>query len=487
MKLEPDYIDTIKNLFQEHFDSQPELIQNIPQSGSDRVYSRMATYEKKAVVAFSNHIQENNTYLYFTEIFRKHKLPVPEIYQKGQNNKYYLMQDVGQQSLLDFLLKEGKTETVKDVFEKVVEDLSQFQWIAGNDLDYSKCFHQQSFDKYTILSDLNYFKYYFADILKIDYDKKVLQDEFEQWSGQLAGEGIKTFMYRDFQSRNIILNEENKPHYIDFQGGMYGLPHYDLASLLWQAKAQLPANWKADLLEHYLKTIKKAKNIADIDEIHFKRTYLECVLLRILQTLGAYGNRGLIERKQHFISSIHPALIQLKEYLEEYAVLIRYPELLKVLEALVQPTLIEKFFKPQQDHTHPIKIEIYSFSYKKGLPADETEHGGGFVFDCRGILNPGRFEPYKKLTGKDFPVQEFLLTQTLMPEFLQNVFATIDISIDNYLNRKFDRLSISFGCTGGQHRSVFAAEQTKKHLKEVYNIDATLLHLEQEANNKKRR
>ncbi|HTO17174.1 MAG TPA: RNase adapter RapZ [Edaphocola sp.] len=486
MKQYKDFTEQINQLFKEQFGKTPEHIDYIPQSGSDRVYTRLIEGEHSAIAAYCPNVKENNTYLYFTEIFRKHQLSVPEIFQKGPNNKYYLMEDLGKNSLLDLLIQEGKTPEVKALFVKAVEDLVNFQWIAGNDIDYSRCFHHQSFDKNTILSDLNYFKYYFVDVLKIEYDKKELQEEFELWSQQLAGEGIKTFMYRDFQSRNIILND-GKPAYIDFQGGMYGLPHYDLASLLWQAKAQLPTDWKKDILDHYLKSIKDSKKIADIDEIQFKKTYIECVLLRILQTLGAYGNRGLIERKQHFISSIHPALMQLKEYLDEYSILIRFPELLNLLEALVQPNIVDNFYKPKQNEAKPLKIDIYSFSYKKGLPIDESDHGGGFVFDCRGILNPGRFEPYKMLTGKDYPVQEFLKTQTLMPVFLQNIFSTIDITIENYLSREFDRLSICFGCTGGQHRSVFAAEQTKNHLKEVYNIEANLIHLEQDENSIKRR
>lgn len=486
MEQNNDYIAKLKELYTTQFDESPTEVAIIAPSGSDRTYLRLKGAKASAIGAYSRNVKENNSYFYFTRIFLKNGLPVPEIYQQANKNTCYLMEDKGEECLLDIVLREGKTPEVKAYYEKAIEDLVRFQWIAGGELDYTMCYATQYFDSRTILADLNYFKYYFADVLKVGYDKITLQTELEDWARSLDAETVKTFMYRDFQSRNIMV-KDGELGYIDFQGGMHGLPHYDLVSLLWQAKAQLPKDWKKHLERHYLRTISASKEVPDIDEPHFMRIYLECVLLRILQTLGAYGLRGLIERKQHFLSSIHPALLQLKEYLDEYAYIIRYPELLNLLNELVKPQMIERFFTPTQDASKPLQVKIYSFSYKKGLPADDSAHGGGFVFDCRGILNPGRFEPYKMLTGKDFAVQDFLQTQTLMPSFLDNVFATIDISINGYLTRGFDRLSISFGCTGGQHRSVYAAEQTKKHLKSIYNIDAELLHLEQDANTHQRR
>lgn len=481
-----DYINQLKKLYQEQFGTEATEVSTVAPSGSDRMYIRLNSEKGSAIGAYSKHVKENNTYFYFTRIFRKNNLPVPEIYQQADKNRCYLMQDLGTDSLLDLLLREGKTEKVKAYYEKAVADLVKFQWIAGRELDYTMCFGNQHFDSKAILADLNYFRYYFADVLKIDYNKSVLQDELEDWAKNLDGETIKTFMYRDFQSRNIIVKDEELG-YIDFQGGMHGLPHYDLVSLLWQAKAQLPKEWKQHLERHYLHCIKSSKEIPDLDELHFMRVYLEIALLRILQTLGAYGLRGLIERKQHFLSSIYPALLQLQEYLNDYAHIIKYPELANLLNDLVKPEIVEKFYMPKQNPEQPLKVNIYSFSYKKGMPADTTTHGGGFVFDCRGVLNPGRFEPYKNLTGRDFAVQEFLQTKTLMPTFLDNVFGAIDISVADYLKRGFDQLSISFGCTGGQHRSVYAAEQTKQHLKAVFNIDATVLHLEQDPNDHARR
>ncbi|RQO31800.1 hypothetical protein DBR32_07615 [Taibaiella sp. KBW10] len=480
------YLERLSELFTQHFNEPVEQVEAIPPSGSDRMYVRLIGKKNRAIGAYSKNKRENNTYFYFTKIFLKHGLAVPEIYHQTSDSICYLMEDKGAQSLLEMLLKDGKTDAVKAFYEKAVADLVKFQWVAGREIDYSMCYNTSSFDQKAILADLNYFKYYFADVLKINYDKATLQSELEQWSKDLDAESVKTFMYRDFQSRNVMIND-GVLGYIDFQGGMKGLPHYDLVSLLWQAKAQLPKEWKTHLEKHYIRTIQQAKEIADFDEMHFMKVYLECVLLRILQTLGAYGLRGLIERKPHFISSIYPALQQLQEYVNDYAYLIKYPELIKVLQQLVKPEVIAQFFLPVQNPDKPLQVQIYSFSYKKGMPKDTTGHGGGFVFDCRGILNPGRFEEYKTLTGRDYPVQEFLQTKTEMPLFLENIFGTVDITINDYLRREFDYLTISFGCTGGQHRSVFAAEQMKKHLKEIYNIDASILHLEQDEHQQERR
>jgi hypothetical protein len=356
------------------------------------------------------------------------------------------------------------------------------------EIDYSLCFSAESFDRKQILSDLLYFKYYFADLLKIHYNKPALLEELEEWSRALASARPQTFMYRDFQSRNIqVMNDE--VYFIDYQGGMLGMPQYDLASLLWQARAQLPNDWKNELVNYYFTALKSLPEIPSFNEMDFRRVFLECVLLRILQTLGAYGFRGLLERKPHFIKSIRPALQQLSFFLDTYGHIPAYSELRHVLEQLVKPDITKQFEEPGEETgaDSPLKINVYSFSYKKGIPADISGHGGGFVFDCRGILNPGRFEQYKKITGKDASVIEFLQTKTLMPEFLEHVFAAVDISVDDYLKRGFDHLSVSFGCTGGQHRSVFAAEAMVRHLREKYGLQAEVLHLEQDKNDMKRR
>ena len=480
------YTEQLEKMFLDHFGEPATKITAIPPSGSDRSYIRMEGAKHKAVAAYSTNKKENNTYFYLTNLFSKDQLSVPEIFDTSSDSTCYLMEDKGRKCLLDLILEQGTTDEVLKLYEKAVSDLVRFQWIAGRDVDFERLNGVKEFDAKAILADLNYFKYYFADLHKVDYDKITLAEELETWAKNLGSEPTKTFMYRDFQGRNILVDGQELG-YIDFQGGMKGLPQYDLASLLWQAKAQLPKVWKNHLEKHYLQTVSQEKSIANFDDNRFMRSYLECVLLRILQTLGAYGLRGLIERKPHFISSIKPALLQLKAYLDDYASVLKFPELQNLLEQLVKDEVIERYNLPQQNTDVPLQVKIYSFSYKKGLPKDTTGHGGGFVFDCRGILNPGRFEAYKTQTGRETPVIQFLESKTHMGQFLDGIFSVVDITVKDYLNRGFDALTISFGCTGGQHRSVYAAEQMKKHLKYAFNIDAEILHLEQDPHNHERR
>lgn len=483
-----DFTTSLTDLFTKHFGEQPEEITLIPPSGSDRRYIRMSSGPHKAIGAYNPDKKENNTFFYFSQVFSKYKLPVPEVLAKSRDKQYYLLQDLGDTSLFDIMEEEGHTEHVKELFKKSINNLARFHWEAGKDIDYSLCFSAAAFDRKQILSDLLYFKYYFADLLKIQYNKPALLEELEEWSKSLASVRPQSFMYRDFQSRNIQV-QNDEVYFIDYQGGMQGLPQYDLASLLWQARAQLPNEWKNELVNYYFEALKNLPATPSFNEMEFRKVYLECVLLRILQTLGAYGFRGLLERKPHFIKSIKPALQQLKFFLETYGHIPAFSELRYVLEQLVKPAITAQFDGPDEAllATTKLKIYIYSFSYKKGMPADITGHGGGFVFDCRGILNPGRIEEYKSITGKEAAVGEYLRTKTLMPQFLENVFATVDISVDNYIERGFDHLTVSFGCTGGQHRSVFAAEALAQHLQDKYGLKAEVIHMEQDEHNMQRR
>jgi aminoglycoside/choline kinase family phosphotransferase len=479
----------LTDLFTKHFDESPEEVIMIPPSGSDRKYVRLKSAKHSAIGAYNPDKKENNTFFYFSQVFAKHKLPVPEILAKSGDKQYYLLQDLGDTSLFDILNKEGFTPETKELFKKSIHHLVHFHWAAGKEIDYSLCYAAHSFDRQQILADLLYFKFYFADLMKVQYNKPALLEELEEWSKSLSAVRPQTFMYRDFQSRNIQVIGKKDVAFIDYQGGMLGLPQYDLASLLWQARAQLPNDWKNELVNYYFEALKTLPEIPSFNEMEFRKTYLDCVLLRILQTLGAYGFRGLLERKSHFIKSIKPALQQLAHFLETYGHIPAYSELRYVLEQLVRPEVTKQFEGLDETllHNTKLKIHLYSFSYKKGIPADITGHGGGFVFDCRGILNPGRIEAYKSQTGKDIAVKEYLRTQTLMPQFLESIFSTVDISIDDYIKRGFDHLSISFGCTGGQHRSVFAAECLAQHIKEKYGIEASVIHMEQEQHSMKRR
>lgn len=488
MELHQSHLEQLKTLFQKKFDKEVQRIEILPISGSDRKYFRLFDEQEKSFIGtYSKDKSESNSFLYFSKVFKKNHVAVPEVLVTSSDKRYYIQEDLGTESLFDILQNEGHTERVKSLFKKAIDDLVRFHWQASKEIDYTLCYGSSNFDRKAILSDLLYFKYYFLDLLKIDYNKNTLLEELEEYAKILATQKPQTFMYRDFQSRNIIVKNE-EVFFIDFQGGMQGLPQYDIASLLWQAKAQLPDDWKNELLNYYFTAIGQLTEKPNFDETTFRKNYLNCVLLRILQTLGAYGFRGIFEQKPHFVSSIHPALMQLQMFLNNWPHLPNNNELRKALMQIVKPEIIEKFATKEVNDSNKsnLNIDIYSFSYKKGLP-EKNEHGGGFVFDCRGILNPGRIDIYKTQTGKDEAVQEYLVTKTEMPKFIKHIKEVIDITIEDYINRGFDQLQISFGCTGGQHRSVYAAEMINKHIAEKYNIHANVKHLEQEENKINRR
>lgn len=471
-----DNISTLEQLFEEHFEQKPESVTPLPVSGSDRRYYRITSGDITAIGTFNSNIAENNSYFYFTDLFRKHEINVPEVYKVGKERRYYLQQDLGNTSLFDLLMEKGHTDEVKDYFQKAVEQLAKVQWMAGRECNYNQCFASQQFDEKAIMADLLYFKYYFADLQKIPYDKNALMDEMESLSRDLGRIQPQSLMYRDFQSRNIMIHE-GKVFFIDYQGAMQGPPQYDLASLLWQAKAKLPQAWKDDMLNKYVAAMEDLK-ISRVEEIYFRKGYLQFVLLRMMQVLGAYGFRGLLENKPHFKTSIGPALKNISTFLDEHTQIPAYSELRGLLEKLTSQAMQEVYAIPEPDEDVKLKVKITSFSYKKnGIPKDKTMHGGGFVFDCRGIKNPGRYKDYKHLSGKDDAVKSFLERETRMKEFLQYAEGIVSLNIEDYMSRGFEHLSINFGCTGGQHRSVYSAEHMGNYIKNKYKIPVTVTHI----------
>jgi aminoglycoside/choline kinase family phosphotransferase len=472
-------LSTIEALAKDYFKTSPDDIQLLPQSGSDRRYFRVKCGDKNLIATYNLNIQENNTFIFFTNHFRMQGLSVPEIVSVHPTGTAYLQTDLGDTSLLMVLESEGYTPSVKKLFADSLAELARLQVLGDFGMDYSQCLTAREFGKQAIMSDLLYFKYYFLDTLQRPYDKQALIDDFDALATYLTHTEYKFFMFRDFQSRNIML-KDGKPYFIDYQGGMKGAPQYDVASMLWQARANLNDEWKSDLLVSYMDSLDQYLPKPMNREV-FKNQYYGYVLIRLLQVLGAYGFRGLFERKAHFLASIPLALRNLKWFIENRPMGIIIPEFKKVLELVVSDEIIERFSPIQASDKTPLTIYINSFSYKKnGYPEDNSENGGGFVFDCRGILNPGRIEEYKTQSGKDKDVQDFLEQRTRMPEFLNSIFDIVDISVEDYLNRGFERLMINFGCTGGQHRSVYAAEQTARHLRNKYRVKTVVGHLNEE-------
>lgn len=469
-----EIIAHIKKLYILSIGGEWDEIHKIPQSGGDRMYFRIKTGPKSYIATYSLNIMENETFIYFANHFAAKRLPVPNVLAVNEAKTVYLQNDLGNTSLLEVLEKEGKTEHVFELFKKSLKSLAHLQVKGAEGLDYNKCLTSKTFGKQAIMTDLLYFKYYFLDTLQYPYDKQALMNEFEHLSDAMSTKSLNHFLFRDFQSRNIIV-QDDEVYFIDFQGGMEGGLSYDVASLLWQAKAALSNEWKSNLVDYYIQEVNKVLS-NPLDENVFRAQYQNFVLLRLLQVLGAYGFRGLFERKAHFLASIPLGLQNLKAFLAQFSIQTDYPVFVSVLTWIVSEEVMERFTPPQANASTPLIITINSFSYKKGIPKDTTENGGGFVFDMRGILNPGRFEDYKRITGQDKPVQDFLEQRTKMNVFLNSVWDLIDITIEDYLKRGFASLQINFGCTGGQHRSVYAAEQTARHLRNKYHLQVNLTH-----------
>lgn len=475
-------VASLQALYKKWKKTEPLSIDLLQQSGSDRRYFRLHGNEETVIGTYGMNVKENETFIYFTNHFVKEKLSVPKVVAVSDDKECYLQEDLGDNSLLNVLEEQGHSDTVYNLFKKSLEQLAALQVHGDRGLDYNQCLTNTEFGKQAIMADLLYFKFYFLDALRKPYDKQKLMNDFEALSNYLTHTAYKYFMFRDFQSRNILVKENNEVFFIDYQGGMKGAPQYDVASLLWQAKANLPEEWKQNLLEDYMNSFEKHIP-GSLDRTTFKSQYNGYVLIRLLQVLGAYGFRGLFERKAHFLTSIPLALQNLKGFLQKNSTGIALSEFKKVLEICTHDEIIQQFTPVQATAETPLVVKINSFSYKKGLPDDETGNGGGFVFDCRGILNPGRITEYKTQTGRDKAVKDYLEQQTKMPEFLNSVFDIVDISVEDYIKRGFDSLMVSFGCTGGQHRSVYAADALARHLKNKFKVQVEVKHCVQDEKN----
>ena len=468
-------------LFELWSKEKTENIVKLAQSGSDRVYYRISGKSKSCIGTHSPDQKENTAFITFTQHFWAKGLPVPELYLIDNEKNIYIQQDLGDVALYQLLPKEGQpfTEALVQLYKKIIRMLTLLQIKGSEGLDYSVCYPRAAFDRQSMLWDLHYFKNYFLKLAKIPFDEQALEDDFERFITYLLQADCNYFMFRDFQSRNIMIHE-NEPYFIDYQGGRKGALQYDLASLLFQAKGNIPHNIREELLDHYLDCVELQLRI---DRKAFTRYYYGYVLIRCLQAMGAYGFRGLYERKEHFIASIPYAIENIKWLLNNVQIPVEMPELRKCLRLMVESKQFEPYDKTKGSAS-PLTVRITSFSYKKtGIPNDDTGNGGGFVFDCRAIENPGRYEEYKKLTGRDQPVIDFLKQQKSMDDFLINIFSLIDNSVENYIERGFEHLSVHFGCTGGQHRSVYSADALAKHLSEKYAVKVNLTHIQQEANN----
>jgi aminoglycoside/choline kinase family phosphotransferase len=471
-------MDVLKKLFEQHFHAPPEHIVPLQGElgGSGRKIIRLANEKHRAIGILYGVREENVAFLEFSKHFRRHGLPVPEIYAEDLTHGAYLEEDLGDTTLFEFLSKNRSggniAPEVVEAYRKVVAVLPRFQVEAGCDLNYKVCYPIASFDRQSIAWDLNYFKYYFLRLAGIPFNEQALEDDFSRLTEFLLSAPRDYFLYRDFQSRNILLRNGD-PFFVDYQGGRKGALQYDIASLLYDAKADLPPDLRQQLLDHYLDRL---SSFIKLDRAAFMQHFYPYVYIRIMQALGAYGFRGFYERKAHFLQSVPYALKNLRWLLHNVRLTIPLPALMNAFKDMLSSEKLQGLATDADN----LVVRIFSFSFHQSLPKDETGNGGGFIFDGRSLPNPGREERFKTLTGKDAPVIEYLQQQESVHQFLASVLSLVDASVGTYQQRRFKNLMVSFGCTGGQHRSVYLAEQLAKRLRARSGLEVVVRHLELE-------
>lgn len=533
-------------LYRQWKGAEPANVQQIPGGGSNRTYFRLTDFDGKTVVGvIGTSRDEDHAFIYLTEHFNRRKLPVPKILAASDDQLRYLQTDLGSLSLFDAVRggrEAGGRYTLKEqeLLRRTIRELPNIQIRGARELDFSNCYPQAEFDVDSVLFDLNYFKYCFLKATELDFHELKLEADFRLFAkdlttdsymvgGEMQSSTVTGFLYRDFQARNVMLDHDGNPWFIDYQGGRKGPYYYDLASFLWQASAKYPHKLRRDLVHEYYNSLKNYTEVPPLR--HFVSRLSLFVLFRTLQVLGAYGFRGYFEQKKHFIESIPPAIQNLRELLRTSPIpskggeslagsesrrpssplgrpggVFHYPYLMEILKQLTELPQFQQIeavasradgyktteLNPYKAHPQdgpatfskydaqgPLVVRVFSFSYGKGIPEDESGNGGGYVFDCRSTHNPGRYEPYKKLTGLDDPVIRFLEDDGEILTFLDSVYKLADAHVRRYIQRGFTSLMFSFGCTGGQHRSVYSAQHLAEHIHEKFGIEVRICHREQ--------
>lgn len=473
-------MNRLVQLYKERFSEEPSSVAPITGSASNRQYYRLSGGDLTCVGVIGTDATENASFLSLASHFRSKGINVPEVLAVSDDGMAYLQEDLGGAVLFDLYKAAAPSQDVEELLCRTMATLPKIQFDGADGFDFDKCFSVKRFDSRLVMFDLNYFKYCFLKPSGLEFNEVLLQEDFERLAYDLLAENAssgraaecpgRTFLYRDFNSRNVMVRN-GEPCFIDFQGGMQGPIYYDVASFVWHARSGYPQQLKQKMLDSYLAAL---GNYMTVEADSFMRQLKKFVLFRSLQVLGAYGFRGLVEQKANFITGIPSAIVALKEILKESFG--EYPYLEDVLMRLVA---LPKFAdQPRQDGA--LEVKVCSFSFKKGLPQDMSGNGGGYVFDCRSIHNPGRYAPYKSLTGMDEPVIRFLEEDGEILRYLGHVYGVVDPHVETYDARGFTSLMVSFGCTGGQHRSVYCAEHLARHLAEKYpHVKVSLTHREQ--------
>ena len=456
----------------------------IKQQGSNRVYSRETDANGGSFIrVVGTNCAENRAFIYMSRHFAEQGLPVPRVLIVSADEMEYTQEDLGDVLLFDAIRHGRETGCFlpeeRALLERTLRALAHIQVEGARGFDWSVCFPVPDMDERSIRWDLNYFKYCFLKGTKIEFSEPLLEDDFDRLTANILAQPSETFLYRDCQSRNVMI-KDGQPYFIDFQGGRRGPTQYDVASFLWQAKANIPQTLREQLIDAYLDELKKLQ--PNLDEKAWRAALPHFVVFRTLQVLGAYGYRGYFERKRHFLESIPNALRNLKETILDFTIDLKdeYPCLARLAQGLTEMHGVasKNPEKAQNGDASALTVTVYSFSFKKGLPTDESGNGGGYVFDCRSTHNPGKYEEFKQMTGLDKPVIDFLEKDGEILTFLESVEKLVDHHVERFLERGFAHLQVAFGCTGGQHRSVYCAEHVAKRLKEKYGVKIHLIHRE---------
>lgn len=504
-------MDKLIELYTEWAGAEPAGVEKLPVQGSNRAYYRLTDADGMSVVGcVGTSRDENHAFIYLARHFAKRRIPVPKLLAVSGDELRYLQEDLGKQSLFD-AIHGGReaggryNQREKRLLVSAIRELPNIQLRGARGLDWSNCYPQPEFDINSVLFDLNYFKYCFLKPTELDFHELKLEANFRLFAKDLTSEPMDSFLYRDFQARNIMLDANDHPYFIDFQGGRKGPFYYDLASFLWQASAKYSFKLRRELVYEYYDALKSYTEVPSVR--HFVNRLSLFVLFRTLQVLGAYGFRGYFERKKHFLDSIPPAIQNLRDVLKMGEKVFPYPYMLEMLRRLTELPRFAQLEQPavnradgfritaqniyrahpqdgpatysKYDGKGPLVVRVYSFSYRKGIPEDPSGNGGGYVFDCRSTHNPGRYEPYKKLTGLDEPVIRFLEDDGEILQFLESVYRLADHHVKRYIQRGFTSLMFSFGCTGGQHRSVYSAQHLAEHLHNKFGVEVIVNHREQ--------
>ena len=504
-------MDKLIELYTEWAGAEPAGVEKLPVQGSNRAYYRLTDADGMSVVGcVGTSRDENHAFIYLARHFAKRRIPVPKLLAVSGDELRYLQEDLGKQSLFD-AIRGGReaggryNQREKRLLVSAIRELPNIQLRGARGLDWSNCYPQPEFDIDSVLFDLNYFKYCFLKPTELDFHELKLEANFRLFAKDLTSEPMDSFLYRDFQARNIMLDANDHPYFIDFQGGRKGPFYYDLASFLWQASAKYSFKLRRELVYEYYDALKNYTEVPSVR--HFVNRLSLFVLFRTLQVLGAYGFRGYFERKKHFLDSIPPAIQNLRDVLKMGEKVFPYPYMLEMLRRLTELPRFAQLEQPavnradgfritaqniyrahpqdgpatysKYDGKGPLVVRVYSFSYLKGIPEDLSGNGGGYVFDCRSTHNPGRYEPYKKLTGLDEPVIRFLEDDGEILRFLESVYRLADHHVKRYIQRGFTSLMFSFGCTGGQHRSVYSAQHLAEHLHNKFGVEVIVNHREQ--------